>query len=183
MAMGCLGEIAQELGVGIKDHWDSVFFPAIMAGLTDPDDNVKRNAAFCTGVCCEGLGDAIAAVYPQFLQSISPIFALDPNSSDSAAAAVDNAAAAISRMIMAVPASVPIGQVLPVLLKALPLKNDMTENETVYKCLIGLLQMNQEDAIANKAEIRRIFTEATAEGSRVEEDVQEKLKLAAPALA
>jgi len=183
MAMGCLGEIAQELGTGIKDHWEPIFFPAIMAGLADSDDNVKRNAAFCTGVSCEGLGDLIVTVYPQILQAISPLFALDQNTSDSSAAAIDNAAAAISRMIMASPANVPMGQVLPVLLRALPLKNDMTENETVYQCLLGLLQMNQEDAVANKAEIRRIFTEATSEGSKVDSEVQEKLKLAAPALA
>ena len=182
MAIGCLGELAQELGGGIKDHWESIFFPAAIAGLADPDDNVKRNAAFCAGVCCEGLGDSITTTYPQILQAISPLFALDANTSDSSAAAIDNAAAAVSRMIMTSPANVPMEQVLPVVLKALPLKNDMTENDTVYQCLIGLLQMNQPDAIANKAEIRRIFTEATAEGSKVETEIQEKLKAAAHAL-
>eukprot|EP00957_Ditylum_brightwellii_P176287 13422732-Ditylum_brightwellii.AAC.1 len=58
----------------------------------------------------------------------------------------------------------------------------MTENETVYKCLLGLLQMNQPDAIANKAEFRRIFAEAIAEGSKVDDETKEKLKLALPAL-
>lgn len=90
MAMGCLGELAQELEGGIKDHWQTVFLPAILAGLADPDDNVKRNAAFCAGVCCEGLGDAIAAQYPQLLQVISPIFSSDPNQGESAAAALDS---------------------------------------------------------------------------------------------
>jgi len=183
MAMGCLGELSQELEKGIQDHWQSVFLPAVLAGLADPDDNVKRNAAFCAGVSCEGLGEAIAAQYPQLLQAISPIFSVDPAQGDATAAALDNAAAAVSRMIMASPGNVPMAQVLPALLKALPLKNDMTENETVYKCLLGLLQMNQPDAIANKAELRRIFTEATSEGSKVEEEVQNKLKLALPALS
>jgi hypothetical protein len=183
MAMGCLGELSQELEKGIHDHWQSVFLPAVLAGLADPDDNVKRNAAFCAGVSCEGLGEAVAAQYPQLLQAISPIFGADPTQGDATSAALDNAAAAVSRMIMASPGNVPMAQVLPALLKVLPLKNDMTENETVYKCLLGLLQMNQPDAIANKAELRRIFTEATAEGSKVEEEVQNKLKLALPALS
>ena len=183
MAIGCLGELAQELEKGIQDHWKSVFLPAILMGLADPDYNVNRNAAFCAGVCCEGLGEAVAVDYPQILHAISPIFGFDASQGDSTAAALDNAAAAVSRMIMASPGNVPMAQVLPALLKVLPLKNDMTENETVYKCILGLLQMNQPDAIANKAELRRIFTEATAEGSKVEEDVQNKLKLALPALA
>lgn len=182
MAMGCLGEIAQELEGSIYEHWEGVFLPAVLAGLADPDDNVKRNSAFCAGVCCEGLGERVAGQYPALLQAISPLFGIDPSGGDSSAAAVDNAAAGVSRMIMSSPGNVPMAQVLPALLKVLPLKNDMTENETVYKCLLGLLQMNQPDAVANKAEFKRIFTEATSEGSKVDEEIQEKLKLALPAL-
>ncbi len=50
MAIGCLGELAQELGDGISEYWKQVFLPAVLAGLADEDDNVKRNAAFCGGV-------------------------------------------------------------------------------------------------------------------------------------
>jgi len=182
MAMGCLGELAQELELGIKDHWNSVFLPAITAGLSDEDDNVKRNAAFCTGVCCKGLGESISPQYQQILQMLSPLFNINSNAGDASAACIDNAVAAISRMIMACPASVPLTQVLPVQLKALPLKNDMTENETVYQCLLGLLQMNHPDAIANKAEIKRVFFEAVAEGSKVDDTIKDKLNLALPGL-
>ena len=85
-------------------------------------------------------------------------------------------------MIMASPESVPMAQVLPALLKTLPLKNDMTENEAVFRCLLGLLQMNQPDAVANKAELARIFTEAIAEGSSVDEEIQNQLKVALTSL-
>lgn len=183
MAMGCLGEVAQGTGDGVKEFWKTIFLPAILAGLADGDLSVKRNAAFCAGVSCEALGEFVVSDYAQILQAISPLFNIDPSNGDPSAACVDNAAAGVSRMIMASPAHVPLPQVLPVVLKALPLKNDMTENETVYKCLLGLLQMNNQDAIALKAEIRRIFTEATAEGSLVDDETKEKLKLAAPALS
>jgi len=176
MAMGCLGEICQEMGPAVAPHWQNVFLPAVMAGLADPDDNVKRNSAFCAGVCCEGLGESIAPLYPQLLQALSPLFAVDVSKGDSSAACVDNAAAAVARMIMAVPTAVPLGQVLPVMLKSLPLKNDFTENETVYKCLLGLISMNNPDLSANKAELVRVLTEATAEGSAVEEEIQSQLK-------
>jgi len=182
MAIGCLGEIAQELEGSISEHWISVFYPAVLAGLADPDDNVKRNAAFCAGVCCENLGDGIAGDYPQLLQAISPLFVIDPNQGDSSSACIDNAAAAISRMIMALPDQVPLSQVLPALLSALPLKSDMTENETVYTCLLGLLQMNQPDLLALQEALRRVLVEATMEDSKVAEEIQDKLRLAAQSM-
>mmetsp|Transcript_37175 Transcript_37175/g.54715 ORF Transcript_37175/g.54715 Transcript_37175/m.54715 type:complete len:1080 (-) Transcript_37175:170-3409(-) len=183
MAIGCLGEIAQELESSISEHWESVFLPAVLSGLADEDDNVKRNAAFTAGVCCEGLGASVANQYPQLLQALSPLFSIDSSVSDSSAACVDNAAAAVSRMIMATPGSVPMPQVLPALLQSLPLKNDMTENETVYKCLLGLLQMNQPDAVALKAEFSRIFQAAVEEGSKVDDDIKAQLAAALPSLA
>ena len=179
MAMGCLSEIAQELEGAIAEFWQPVFYPAILAGLADPDDNVKRNAAFCSGVCCEGLGDAIVGEYPTILQSISPLFTVDPTQGDSSSACVDNAAASVSRMIMTSPNFVPLGQVIPVLLKALPLRTDMTENITVYTCLLGLLQMNQPDLLENKTDLKRVLIEATSATSKVAEEIQEKLRLAA----
>lgn len=176
MAMGCLSEIAQELGSGVGAHWESVFLPAILAGLGDPDDNVKRNAVFCAGVCCEGLGESAADKYPQLLQSISPLFSIDVTNGEASAACVDNAAAALSRMIMACPNQVPMAQVLPVILKAVPLTSDTSENPTVFKCLLGLMEANNTDLAANKDELRRVLTEATADGSVVSEETQAQIR-------
>lgn len=181
MAMGCLGELAQELEGGIKEYWKSVFLPAILAGVSDEDNNVKRNAAFCAGVSCEGLGPFVAGDYMQILNGVGQIFGIDP-SSDAAAACIDNASACVARMIMACPNSVPISQVLPVVLRVLPLKSDMTENETVFKCLFGLLQSNNPDAIACKAEIKRVFLDACEDESKVDDELKEKIKLALPSL-
>ena len=178
MAIGCLGELAQELGDGIKEYWKLVFLPAVLAGLADEDHNVNRNAAFCAGVCCEGLGASIATDYSQILQLVGQLFSIDLSIADTSAAAVDNAAACVCRMIMAVPTSVPIQQVLPVLLKSLPLKNDMTENNTVYTCLLNLLQMNNSDALAHKDEMKKIFEVAIGHDSNVEDDMKQKLGIA-----
>lgn len=182
MAIGWLSEVAQELEGAIFEHWQSVFLPAVLAGLGDPFEDVKRNAAFCAGVCCEHLRDRIADAYPQILTALEPLFRIDASSGESAAACVDNAAACVARMIMASPAHLPMPQVLPALLQLLPLKTDMSENETIYTCLLGLLQMNQPDALAQKQQFRRIFTEATATDSQVEPEIQEKLKQALAAL-
>jgi hypothetical protein len=183
MAVGCLSEIAQELEGGVLDYWSAVFRPLVLAGLADPEDNVKRNAAFCVGMCAEHLRESIAGDYPALLQQIGPIFSLDPNSGDATSACIDNAAAAVSRMIMAGPSSVPIDQVLPVYIRVLPLKVDMTENETVYNCLLGLLQMNHAAVLANAGEIKRIFTEACQDGSKVDDSIKVKLQAALNALS
>ena len=58
----------------------------------------------------------------------------------------------------------------------------MTENETVYNCLFGLLEKNQPDLIANKLELSRVFAEAASEASNVDDDLKEKLKLALQSL-
>jgi hypothetical protein len=178
MAIGCLGELAQELEGGIADHWSTVFYPVAIAGLSDADDSVKRNAAFCIGVCCEGLGKSVTPQYGAMLQALSHLFSVDITEGDTASACVDNASAAVARMIRTSPSHVPMAQVLPVLLKALPLKSDMTENETVYSCLFGLLQQHQSDLLANKVELSRVFTEASLERSKVDDELKGKLKLA-----
>jgi hypothetical protein len=178
MAVGCLSEIAQELEGSIFEHWQSVFLPAILAGLADSDDNVKRNSAFCAGVSCEHLKDKVANDFQSILQVMGPIFSMTGNESESAAACVDNAGAAVARMIMASPTHVPLSQVLPVFFRALPLKTDMTENDTVYTCLFGLLQMNHPDMLANASEVKRIFGEACQESSKVDDEMKTKLQQA-----
>jgi importin-4 len=182
MAIGWLSEVAQEMEGAIFEHWQGVFLPAVMAGLSDPSEDVRRNAAFCAGVCCEHLREQVVDAYPQILSGLEPLFALDPASSDSAAACMDNVAACVARMMMACPNNLPMSQVLPAFLKLLPLKTDMTENETVYTCLLGLLQMNHPDAVAQRVEIKRIFSEALSNESKVDEEIKEKLKQALPVL-
>jgi importin-4 len=203
MAIGCLGEIAQEcidseLGVSIMEqNWSSVFFQCILATIGDSEnDNVQRNAAFCAGVSVEALKDRISIQDCQtLLQGLGPLLnrnanaghAKDTPASDSAMACVDNAVAAVARMIMHGPAgAIPLGQVLPVMLAALPLETDFTENDTVYNCVLGLLSMvhSNTDVQANAANIQRILTTVCQDegDGGVEEDMQQKIKAALQSL-
>jgi hypothetical protein len=112
----------------------------------------------------QSLGSEAAPQALEVLQALHPLF--NPTQEEGSNEMVDNAAAAVARMIMATPTVVPMAAVLPVflqvrshsldsvascldaddkhgvplLLQALPLKADMCENETVYKCLLTLLQ-------------------------------------------
>lgn len=154
MSIGCLSEIAQEMPAEVlTHHWKNIFLPSCMQALVDEEDSVKRNAAFCVGLCCETLVESIASEYPQILPLLGNMFSSD-GVTDSAMACVDNAAAAVARMIMACPNSVPMEQVLPVFLQALPLKSDFSENDTVYTCLLGLWNMQK----VPKDEVQRILT-------------------------
>jgi hypothetical protein len=177
MAIGCLSELLQELDQGTAEHWKSFFLPNILQSLVDEDDNVKRNAAFCVGMACENLKEFVADDYPALLQSLGPIFALDISSgSESTLACVDNSAAAIARMIMAQPNRVPLAEVLPAFLRVLPLKVDMTENETIYKCAIGIMQ--HPEALKYKGEFIRIFQEATSPTSKVDDEIKQMIQQA-----
>ena len=83
--------------------------------------------------------------YLELLQALHPLFSLTSKGTEGGV--VDNAAAAVARMIMAAPAAVPMDQVLPVFLSALPLKSDRSENEAVYTCLLGLVHLKHPEAL------------------------------------
>ncbi|GMH47012.1 hypothetical protein TrVE_jg9354 [Triparma verrucosa] len=176
MAIGCLGELAQGCEQAIMPSWSSVFLPIIHQGLADEEFAVKRNAAFTLGVCAEALKEQISTQYPALLQALSPLFTIDPNQSDSAAACKDNAAAAIARMSVTCPAAMPFAQVLPIFLQALPLKSDWSENETVYGCLVKLVQNGQPDVLGPlKGEVTRVVGAAMQE-AKVDDEIKENLK-------
>ena len=65
---------------------------------------------------------------------------------------------------------------LTAFLRVLPLKVDMSENETIYNCLIGILQ--HPEGVKQKAEIARIFQEAVSETSKVDAETKQKIQQA-----
>lgn len=59
--------------------------------------------------CCYGAGEAVVPYYLELLQALHPLFSLTGKGTEGGV--VDNAAAAVARMIMAAPAAVPMDQV------------------------------------------------------------------------
>jgi len=179
MAIGLLGELAQGLGPAVAPYFEQVYIPQIQQGCADEADTVRRNAAFTAGMCCEALGEAAAPAYPAIMQALHPIFTIDATQGDAAAAAVDNAAAALARMIIANPNSIPYGQVLPVFFAALPLKSDLSETEVVFECIVKMAGANQPDMQgALKGEVQRVVMACVGEGYKVEEELKGGLKKA-----
>ena len=126
----------------------SVQFPNILTVflefIKDLDEEVRSNSVFGLGLYAfHALPDVITH-YPSILQSISTLLTpeQDPR-------VVDNAMAAVARMILASHENVPLDQTVPVLLSNLPLKKDFQENKTLYDCIAKLVQLGSPAILSN----------------------------------
>jgi hypothetical protein len=108
--------------------------------LSDPDAEVQSNAAFASGLLVEFSEVDLSPQYLHLLAAFRPLFVLLPNASAAKSNARDNAAGAVARLIIRNTAAVPLDQVLPVLVDALPLKNDYLENRPVFRALFQLFR-------------------------------------------
>jgi importin-4 len=148
MAIGCFAEMIQFMGnseQSINQHVP-VVLPIIIQGLKDQaSGGVCRNAAFGIGMIAESNPNVIRPYIASILNDLSPMFNV-AHEQDSAIA--DNACSAVARIMMACPDAVPMDQVLPIYLNALPLKSDFTENDNVYKCLAVLFQVKNASLLS-----------------------------------
>ena len=107
-------------------------------GLSDPEPEVQCNAAFASGLLIEHSEVDLSAQYLQILAALRPIFDAAPDAPAAKLNARDNAIGAVARMIVKNTAAVPLDQVLPVFLNALPLRNDYLENRPVFRAIFHL---------------------------------------------
>jgi len=106
--------------------------------------------------------------YPQILQKLAPLFANTkaiPN-------IMDNACGAVARMLLTFPQQLPLDQVLPVFLKALPLKKDFEENKTVYNSIFQLFRSQNTTVMSNLPLVLTLFAKVL--GS---EDVEQEIQI------
>ena len=109
--------------------------------LGDTDAEVQSNAAFATGLLIENSQQDLSPQYMPILGKLKPLFDVVPTTSPSARlSAKDNAAGAVGRMIVKNTGALPLDQVLPVFLGALPLRNDYLENRPVFRAIFHLFK-------------------------------------------
>jgi hypothetical protein len=154
MALGCFAEVIQEIGEASFKYVPTLL-PFVKAGLSDTMESVRRNSAFCVGVMIQSCKVLMRPHYPSLLQALHPLCArsADKMSSDTGGADVDNALSAVSRMILESPDSLPLEQIFPVILAALPLRSDHTEGPVVYGCLIEMLKTQNIVAVSMSSQI------------------------------
>ncbi|KAG8368788.1 hypothetical protein BUALT_Bualt15G0083200 [Buddleja alternifolia] len=154
MVVATLAEVAQHMGAPIAGYVDAVL-PLVLKELGSPEATNRRNAAFCVGEMCKNGGSSILKYYSDVLSRIYPLF----GESEPDNAVRDNAAGAVARMIMAHQESIPLNQVLPVFLQALPLKEDYEESIAVYACICNLVLSSNSQILSFVPQMVNIFAQ------------------------
>lgn len=153
MAIGTLAGIAD----GLKEHFNpyvKLVYPIALQGLDEKDQNIVRNSAFCTGVLILNNPEESMQFVGHTLQSLHKLFV----GTKYDGAVVDNACGAVCRMLMSrIADKIPLQNVLPILIGALPLKEDFEENQTVYNCLFTLIQSGNSIVTPHIPAIVNIF--------------------------
>ncbi|XP_022984939.1 importin-4-like [Cucurbita maxima] len=152
MVVACLAEVARDMGAPIAAYIDRVM-PLVLKELASSEATNRRNAAFCVGEFCNNGGESTLKYYNDIFHGLYPLF----GESESDNAVRDNAAGAVARMIMVHPEAVPLNQVLQVLLKALPLKEDYEESMSVYGCVSTLVLSSNPQILSLVPELVNIF--------------------------
>lgn len=140
-AIGCLAEIISGMKGAITPHAQPLL-ELFYRALGDSDKEVLSNAAFATGLLVENSDLDLSPQFLQLLQALRPLFNVPEQAPAAQLNAKDNAAGAVARLIVRNSAAMPLDQVLPIFVGALPLKNDFLENRPVFRALFHLFKTN-----------------------------------------
>lgn len=129
-AVGVLAECINGMGAAVTPFTNS-FLRLLVHRLADEDPQTKSNAAYAIGRLIERseASNILLKEYPIILTRLEPCVEMNVSRLQ------DNASGCLSRMILKHRESVPIKDVLPVLVNILPLKNDYEENDPVYRMI------------------------------------------------
>eukprot|EP00898_Chlorokybus_atmophyticus_P005187 jgi/Chlat1/566/Chrsp103S01005 len=165
MAIATVAEVAKEMGAPIAPYVETVL-PIAVKECASAESTNRRNAAFCIGKLCEHGTDQALPYMSQVLQALHPLFGPEEE-----AGVRDNAASAVARIIMARREALPLAQILPVLMNALPLQGDLEESTAVYGCLCSLIY-------AQTPEFAPLIPQAVSVFSQVvgQDDIQDEVK-------
>lgn len=136
-AIGALSEIIAGLKDAVTDH-TLPLLDLFYRALSDPDPEVQTNAAFASGLLVEHSGMDLSSHYLNLLAAYRPLFSVAPDSPSAKYNARDNAVGAVARLIYKNNAALPLDQVLPVLLEAVPLTQDYLENRPLFRAIFLL---------------------------------------------
>ncbi|CZS96092.1 related to protein carrier KAP123 [Rhynchosporium graminicola] len=164
-AVGVIAECTRHMGAGVTP-FTAPLLKLLIHKLTDEDPETKSNAAYALGLLIFHSTDSAA-----YLPSYNSILGkLEPLLQTQRARTLDNACGCVTRMIMAHPDKVPIGDILPVLVDLLPLKEDYEENEPIFTCIAGLYQHQNADVISLTPKLVPVFEAVLGEPAEQLED-------------
>ncbi|KAJ2909847.1 hypothetical protein GGI21_001469 [Coemansia aciculifera] len=135
MAVGCLAEITKNMGPGITKYAEALF-PMFMTALGDEHSEVRSNGAYGVGALIESATIDASPYFNDVLKALYPLIKGSTNLSN----VRDNAAGCVARLILENADAVPLGDVLPAWISALPIRGDHLEDLPVYDAVCHLLK-------------------------------------------
>lgn len=150
-AMGTIADVVNSLATAVKPKLD-VVMQYCLRGLRDNFAPCQSNAAYLCGILCHWCGEETTKYYLECLQALRPLF----DSSEDVTK--DNACGAVGRMIINAPHAVPLSQVLPVFIDALPLRKDFEENKPAYGAIFKLFHTTNEAILPFIPKIVSLFS-------------------------
>ncbi|XP_041375551.1 importin-4-like [Gigantopelta aegis] len=131
-AVGTLAETLEACGSASVVFVEQLY-PVFLKMVHEEDEEVRSNAVFALGVLVSNSGEKLHSQYPVVLKVLFDIL-----NKETDGRVQDNICAATCRLIWANKSAVPLEHVIPVIMKCLPLKQDLEEIATVYSTLIHL---------------------------------------------
>ncbi|KAE8152306.1 armadillo-type protein [Aspergillus avenaceus] len=135
-AVGVLAECINGMGPSVTP-FTSAFLKLLVHRLGDEDPQTRSNAAYAIGRLVEHTNATaeISKEFPTILSRLEGCLHMDVSRLQ------DNATGCLSRMILKNREAVPLKEVLPALVKLLPLKNDYEENDPLYRMICQLYKV------------------------------------------
>lgn len=174
MAICCYADVFESLGSLSMKYADSIL-PVLKSDLADRDglETTRQNAAYCLGVLVEAGGKGLVPRFLEFLQWLHPLCIRGEDEEDDevndGGADVDNAVAAVAKMIVVSPEAIPLSPVLPVMLAALPMREDFGESTVVFKAFLHLIENNDVTIIGMAKEVIGLLADSFKPDSEVPE--------------
>ncbi|KAJ2127851.1 hypothetical protein GGF48_003105, partial [Coemansia sp. RSA 921] len=158
MAVGCLAEIAKNMGPGITKYAEALF-PIFMSALQDKHAEVQSNAAYGVGAFIETATIDASPYFGDVLKALFPLIQMTDNTNN----ARDNAAGCVARLILENADAVPLSDVLPAWIGALPIRGDHLEDLPVYDAVCYLLKNKRSEVEACLPALMAVLKQAMSD--------------------
>ena len=142
---------------------------------------MRSNAAFASGVLIENSTADLSSQFVALLTTLQSFFTPPDHSVPAVYNARDNAAGAVSRMILKNPSALPLDQVVPVLVSVMPLRFDPLENRALYAALFSLFRTQPDLLMPNIDHLLQAFAYVLLDPSH-EDDTTDETKTELKAL-
>ena len=174
-AIGCYCTVIETLSPSLTSKYIKAILPVLKEGMTEPYPLIRRNCAYTLSMVIEHSNDEYISRFPEFLGWLQALIAVaskeeeeggpamdeegdeDEEGNESSGGDVDNALSTVARMIMKAPEKVPLAQVLPLLVRKLPLREDQGEGPIIYLMLTELVKDKNPAVMNGKTLLPRLI--------------------------